>query len=158
MKKIISLFLVVVMVLSIFSISVYAKNDMKLISEEIKYLDDGYYVVVTITEEDVNSSARATSTVTGTKSFGLYNSDDEILVTLKTTGTFTYTGSSATCTSASASYIIHNDAWKVPTATASKSGNVATGTFTAKHYVLFIATQTINETVKLTCSKTGTLS
>lgn len=158
MKKIISIFLIFIMVFSVFSISVNAEDDIVLISENIEYLDNGYYVVVTLTESDVNYSARATSTKSGTKTYTLYNSDDEALVVHKLTATFSYTGSSATCTSASTSNTIYNDQWKVTTSTASKSGNVATGTFVAKHYVLFVVTQTINTTLKITCSNTGTLS
>lgn len=158
MKKLVSFCLVFIMMFSVLAISVYSEDDVTVISENIEYLDDGYYFVETLTEEDVNVLVRATSSKTGSRSFVLYNEDDEALVTLTLRATFSYTGSSATCTSATASYTIHNDAWKVPTATASKSGNVATGTFTAKHYVLFIATQTINQTITITCSKTGTLS
>ncbi len=158
MKKLISFCLAFIMMFSVLAISIYAEDDAAVIFENIEYLDNGYYVVDTLTEEDVNISARATSTKTGSRSFIIYNEDDEALVTLTLRATFSYNGSSATCTSATASYTIHNDAWKVPTATASRSGNVATGTFTAKHYVLFIATQTINETITITCSKTGVLS
>lgn len=158
MKKYISIFLVVIMIFSVFSISIYAEDEEKLISESVEYLDNGYYVVISLTENDTNTLTRGTSTKSGTKIYTLYNDDDVALVVHKLTATFSYTGSSSTCTSASVSNTIHNDQWKVPTATASKSGNVATGTFVAKHYVLFIVTQTINTTLKITCSKTGTLS
>lgn len=158
MKKIVSFCLVFIMMFSIITISAYAEDNVTVVSENIEYLDDGYYIVDTLTEEPVNSSVRATSTKSGSKTRTLYNSDDEALVALKLTGTFTYTGSSATCTASSVSYTIYNDQWKVTTATASKSGRVATGTFVAKHYVLLVVTQTMNETLTISCSNTGTLS
>lgn len=158
MKKTLSLALAVVMLLSVLSVVAFAQAEDAVVAESVEYLEDGYYIVTTVTEEAGNSLARATSTKTGSKTATLYNSDDEALVTLKLTGTFTYTGSSASCTMASTSYTIHNSAWKVTSATASRSGNKAIGNFTAKKYVLGIVTQTRNETLTITCSNTGVLS
>lgn len=158
MKKTLSLALAVVMLLSVLSVVAFAQAEDAVVTESVEYLEDGYYIVTTVTEEAGNSLARATSTKTGSKTATLYNSDDEALVTLKLTGTFTYTGSSASCTMASTSYTIHNSAWKVTSATASRSGNKAIGNFTAKKYVLGIVTQTRNETLTITCSNTGVLS
>ena len=108
--------------------------------------------------EQENFLTRATSTKTGSKTAVLYNSSDEKLVTLKLTGTFSYTGSSATCTSASTSYTIHEDSWSVTSAIASKSGRQAIGNFTSKHYMLGIPIQTRETTITISCSNTGTLS
>ncbi|MBQ8209512.1 MAG: hypothetical protein IJZ35_02880 [Clostridia bacterium] len=157
MKKILSLVLSLILLSSVCIITAYA-DDSVIVSESIEYLDDGTYVVTTLTVEDDNSVARATSTKTGSKTITLYNSDDEALVTMKLTASFSYTGSSATCISASTSYTIHNSNWKVTSATASKSGNKATGNFTAKKYLLGIPIQTKEHTLTITCSNTGTLS
>ena len=158
MKKILSTILVVIIAFSFLSISVFAENTNSIISENVEYFDDGSYIVTTLTVSDESYLSRATVSKTGSKKVVLYNSSDEAMVTLKLTATFTYTGSSATCTAATPSYTIHEDSWKVTTATASKSGNKATGNFTAKHYALLIPIQTRDVAITITCSNTGTLS
>ncbi len=159
MKKIFSLFFTITILFSISSIAVFAENNYSVVSETVEYFNDGSYIITTVTEEDnSNTVARATSTKSGSKSATLYNADDEPLVTMKLTASFSYTGSSATCTSTSTSYTIHNSYWKVTSATSSKSGNKATGEFTAKKYTLGIPTQIRDVTITITCSNTGTLS
>ena len=143
------------MIFSVFTITAFAENNKTIVSETIEYLDDGSYIVTTLVEE--MTVARA-STKTGSKTAIHYNSDNEKVVTMKLTATFSYTGSSATYTSASTSYTIHDDSWKVTAATSSKSGNKAIGNFTVKHYVLLVPVQTVNTTVNITCSNTGALS
>ncbi|MBQ7117569.1 MAG: hypothetical protein IJN88_05100 [Clostridia bacterium] len=118
--------------------------------------ENGYYITETITEEVIIS--RATNTKTGQKKFEFYNSNDEILWSATLRGTFTYTGSRATCTASSITYEIFDDSWKITSATASKSGNTATGDVTAKRYALGIPVKTIERTITLTCSSSGVLS
>lgn len=48
--------------------------------------------------------------------------------------------------------------WKITSATASKSGNKATGDVTAKRYVLGIPVETVEKTITLTCSASGVIS
>ena len=159
MRKSLSFLLAVIMVFSVFSISAYAEESSDVvISETIEYLEDGCYIVSTLVVEAENTLARTTYSKTGSRTSVLYISDSEKMVTLKLTATFSYTGSSATCTAASTSYTIHVDSWKVTSATATKSGNKATGEFTSKHYVMLIPVQTINSTITITCSNSGTLS
>ena len=74
------------------------------------------------------------------------------------TGTFTYTGSSSTCTKPVASATSKNANWKISSKSASKSGNKATAKATAKRYVDGTAVETQNCTVTLTCSSNGSLS
>ena len=74
------------------------------------------------------------------------------------TGTFTYTGSSSTCTKSIASATSKNANWKISSKSASKSGNKATAKATAKRYVDGTAVETQNCTVTLTCSSNGSLS
>ena len=74
------------------------------------------------------------------------------------TGTFTYTGSSSTCTKSIASATSKNANWKISSKSASKSGNKATAKATAKRYVDGTAVETQNCTVTLTCSLNGSLS
>lgn len=156
MKKAVSLILCVIMMFSVMSVSAFA-SDETVVSETVTYLDDGSYMVTVLTESE-NLLSRATSTKTGSKTTTLYNSDSEAVVQLKLTGTFSYTGSSASCTASSVSYTVYDSSWKVTSSTASKSGNKAIGDFVSKHYVLLIPVQTIETTITITCSNSGTLS
>jgi hypothetical protein len=48
--------------------------------------------------------------------------------------------------------------WKIASKSASKSGNQAKASATAKRYLVSLVVQTVSKTVILTCSKTGALS
>lgn len=157
MKKLISVFLALLMLLSFPMIS-YA-DDSKVVeytNGNIEYYEDGSYSVTTI---EINTiSTLAASTVKQTKTISHYNSKNEKQWDITVTGTFTYTGSSATCTNSTVSYKIYDTHWKVTSSQASKSGRTATGDFTLKRYFLGIPTETVNKTLTLTCSNTGVCS
>lgn len=125
------------------------------IESEIQYFEDGSYLVTEIKNEiDFFSSG----TKRNTKYATYYDPDDEIQWTVYLTATFSYTGSSATCTSASTSYTIYDSAWKVKEATASKSGRTATGDFLVKKYWLGIITNTVPVTIITTCDNNGNIT
>lgn len=154
MKKVLSLILAVILAISCLSFNIFAADDPTA-NDEIISLENGYYAVVTIEESNVS---RATRTKSGTKDLSVYDNSDNLCFVVTITGIFSYTGSSATCTSASISYNIHLDNWKIKSATATKSGNKAVGNFTAKRYTLGIPVETVEQTFYLTCSATGVLS
>lgn len=155
MKKIVAVFLSVLMLLA-FPVAAYAdETDDTVVSSTVEYFEDGSYLVTTIEEQPTLTRA---STKSGSKSSKYYDSDDELQWVVTVKGTFSYTGSSATCTSASTTYSIYDTSWKVTSATATKSGRTATGKFTVKKYVTFIPMITRNATVILSCSNSGTLS
>ena len=141
------------MLLSVPTIS-YA-SDIKSDSY-IEYYSDGSYTVTTI--ETSTITVLANSTVSKYKTTTHYSSKSEKEWDVTVTGTFTYTGNSATCTNSTVSYKIYDSNWKVTSSVASKSGRTATGKFTLKRYVLGIPTKTVNETLTLTCSNTGVCS
>ncbi len=157
MKK--KLFITLIMSLAVFfncfAMSAGAVNEEKIISTSIEYFDDGSYLVTTITEETTNSRA---NTKTGSKSAIYTDSDGNTLWTYKITGTFSYTGSSSTCTAVSDSYTISNDDWHMSSHSCSKSGNTANGTVTMKRKFLGVTTNTITRNISLSCSASGTLS
>lgn len=156
MKKNMFISLIMTIIVSICCIAtpVYATEEQN-INSSIEYFEDGSYLITTITEE-VNN-ARAT-TKTGSKTSTYKNSNGVIQWTYKVTGTFSYTGSSSTCTAVSDSYTISNDNWHMSSHSCSKSGNTANGTVTMKYKVLGITTKTVSDNVTLTCSATGVLS
>lgn len=155
MKKIISVFSVILMMLVMFPTTAFA-GENNITNREVEYFDDGSYIVTELVESGI--STLATSTVSKTKSSSYYDSNNKMLWTVRLDATFRYTGSSATCTSAAASHTIYDSSWKVTSGTASKSGNKATGNFTVKKYVLGIPVKTVNRTLTITCSNTGVCS
>lgn len=154
--RVFPILLAVIVLISNLMIPVSAEeNDNKSNETITEYFDDGSYAIITIIEEDNNSRA---TTKSGTKAYTYYSSDDEAQWTYKITGTFSYTGSSATCTAVSDSYTIINDSWHMSSHSCSKSGNTASGTVTMKYKVLGITTSTVSRNLTLTCSSTGVLS
>ncbi len=123
----------------------------------IEYLEDGYYIE-TIILNDSDFSICATNSKSAKKTVTFYDSADVAQWSITINGTFSYNGSSATCTSASISHTILDSAWKIASETATKSGNKAIGNAQAKRYFLGICTRTIEKSVTLSCSSTGVLS
>lgn len=156
MKRILTFFLAVFMLLSVPTIS-YANDSSDNKSDSyIEYYSDGSYSVTTIKTDSI--AIMANSTISKTKYIEHYSSKNEKEWEVTVTGTFTYTGTSATCTNSTVSYTIYDKNWKVTSAVASKSGRTATGEFTLKRYFLGVPTKTVNQTLTLTCSNTGVCS
>ena len=152
-KRISVIFLTLILSMSI-PFSVFAQSTITT-NSKVEYFDDGSYLVTEFTETIVPFSS-------GSKSEGktatYYSSDDKRQWSVTIWGTFTYTGSSATCTNASTSYTVYNSAWKVKEATATKSGRTATGNFLVKKYWLGIITKTVPMTVIMSCDNNGNIS
>ncbi|MDE5974852.1 MAG: hypothetical protein K2G73_09335 [Eubacterium sp.] len=155
MKKIISLLSVILMI-AVLCPNTALANDEIVTDSYIEYFDDGSYIVTRITESTITTFAA--KTVSKSKSADYYESDNTKAWTVTLNATFSYTGSSATCTNATTSSKIYNDKWKVTSAVPSKSGNKATGTFTVKKYALGLPIKTVNKTLTITCSNTGVCS
>lgn len=155
MKKIISLLSVILMIVALCPNTAYAAE--KIVTESsIEYFDDGSYIITRVTESTITTFAAQTTS--RSKSADYYESDNTKAWTVTLNAVFSYTGSSATCTSATTSSRVYNDNWRVTTAVPSKSGNKATGTFTVKKYMLGVAIKTVNKTLTITCSNTGVCS
>lgn len=122
--------------------------------EYMYYLSDGSYIVVELN----TSPARASSTVTGTKTYTCKDDNGTALWKAVLTGTFSYTGSSSSCTSSSCSVTIYDSAWYLVSKSASKSGNTATASVTMGKKVLGITVSTIPITINLSCDANGNLS
>lgn len=122
----------------------------------VEYFEDGSYIVTELKTSGISTFTASTKNYS--KSASYYNSDNEKEWTVTLSGTFSYTGSSATCTKATKSYKIYDDHWKVTSSSASKSGNKATGNFTVKRYLAGIPIRTVNKTLTITCSNSGVCS
>jgi len=121
------------------------------------YLENGDYITTEIEVVNGGISYRASS-LTGKKTITYSTANGTKLWSFTVTGTFSYTGSSSSCTYVTTSYSINSNAWKVTSTSSSKSGNTATGSVTAKEYFSFAVINTVNHTLTLSCSANGSIS
>ncbi len=161
MKKALCLLLVLVTIFSL-TVIVHADDEPEysVVSTSTEYYEDGSYLetVIAESEADVAPYRLTTYTKQGYKRLRYCNSQGDLEWTATVLGEFEYTNFNCSCTIATIDYSISNTKWKIPSATATKSGNKAIGNVTAKYYYLGINTKTVNETITLTCSATGVLS
>lgn len=122
--------------------------------KSVVYFEDGSYIVTTAEE----ISTRASGTKSLTKARTYYGSDDEIKWEIILTGTFTYNGTSATCTSSSCSVDVYANNWYVVSKSAKKSGNEASCTVTMGQTFLGITISKPVHTLTITCDKDGNLT
>lgn len=156
MKKL-TYFFITVFSLMLFSLTAYASEPAT--THDIEYFDNGDYLITTIEDETSPSNVSLLSTTTTkSKTSRYYNSKDELMWYVKVTGTFTYGDGTSRCTASSVTANSNVTAWKISNRSASKSGNTAIGKATAKQYFDGTVVNTINRTVKLTCSPTGVFS
>lgn len=164
--KIVFSLLLCVTLFSMMSFTAFAsatKTEIEAI-DDIVYFDDGSYCITTI-EPITNTSLLSgadgtlstTSSITATKSTTYYSALNVALWKFNLTGTFTYNGTTSTCTSASCSVNIYNSSWYIDSKAASKSGNKATGSVVMKRSALGLTiVRTANLT--MTCDKNGNIS
>lgn len=150
-KRIISALLVLVLVLS-FIPCAFATERVN--ETEVIYFEDGSYITFTIEE----IGTRASGTKTGTKACTYTDSDGDVNWQAVLTGTFSYTGTSATCTASSCSITIYNDAWYTVSKSATRSGNTASAAITMGRKVLGITVTKKDYQWSLSCDNNGNLS
>lgn len=151
MKKALCVGLLVIMLVSL-TVSVSAAEIVT--NEEVVYYDDGSYLVISIQE----SFARAAGTKTGSVTYTYHAADgsDEWKAVLK--GTFTYDGTTSTCTSSSCTVTVYADNWYEISKTAGKSGGIATASVTMGRKFLGITIAQDTYELTLACDKDGNLS
>lgn len=152
MKKLIAILTTLTLILNITIISGTSASAAEPCTPckdaEIVDLGDGYTVEYELTEG--NPQVRA-STKTVEKTATYKNADNVVIAVIKLTGTFSYTGSSATCTKASSNYTMYHG-WTYSNRSTSCSGNTAKTTARLSNNIYFDAN------VTLTCSNTGVIS
>ena len=132
----------------------------------IEPLDNGYYYETVIEElPDISSTPGSVSqpdavasTKTGSKITYCKNSAGTVMWYVKVTGVFTYGNGTATCTSSTVTAKSLSTSWKITSKSASKTGNKAIATATAKEYLNGVPVGSLTRTVTLTCSSNVTLS
>lgn len=149
MKKLITLFLFVIMLFS--AVPAYASTSADLQhTTKTYYLEDGSYYVDTTTVQLLNARAAARD---ASKTREFYDSNDKLAWTFTVSGTFTYDGVKATASKPSCLASIKISGWTCSSKSATVSGAKAIGKATFK----FNSTPQSTE-VTLTCSPSGQIS
>lgn len=121
---------------------------------EIIQFEDGSYAVI----EVVAYGTRAAKSVDGSKQYTYCDSDGTVRWKAVLNGTFTYTGSSSTCTSSSCSVTTYSSEWYTISKSASKSGNTANCSVTMGKKVLGTVVDKMSASLSLKCDANGNLS
>lgn len=150
MKRIFAGILTLLMVVSMFALNASAE----VYADNVIYLEDGSYIVIKVIE----SGIRSTGTKTGRATYDYYDSDGVLGWTAVLNGTFTYNGSSATCTSSSCSVTVLDTAWYTVSKSASKSSNSATAALTMGKKLLGVTITRVQVDMILSCDPNGNLS
>lgn len=150
MKRLLSLLMCAIIVVSIFPVV----GSASVQEQTTIYYADGSYMTV---EVDV-CKTRASGNVTSSKKYTYYDDNNVSQWKAVLSGTFTYTGSSATCTASSVDVTIYDSAWYVSSKYASKSGNTAEASVTMGHKVAGITITKVPVDLTLTCDANGNLS
>lgn len=150
MKRIICLFLSLVMVLPYLTFSSVAAEA----TTDIIYLDDGSYITIVTTER----TARASGTKTASRTYSYTESDGDVSWKAVLQGTFTYNGTSATCTASSCTVTIYDTAWYQVSKTTEKNGAVARAELTMGYKFLGVTVKKVPLSMTLTCDANGNLS
>lgn len=149
MKRVVSFCLLLALVLALFPIYASAAE----CTEQVIYFEDGSYLTITLEE----LGSRASGTKSGSKKY-TYTADGATAWQAVLTGTFSYTGASATCTSSSCSVTINNSAWYTISKSAGKSGNSATATVTMGRKAAGVTVDRYTANITLSCDANGNLS
>lgn len=152
MKKTLAISLIVALIgCAVFCFPVGATSSTET---TIEMLDNGDYLETVITYDETNGRA---ATKSGSKTTNYKNSDGEVMWSVTVKGTFTYNGTTSSCTSVSHSTTAPGESWSIKSSSSSKSGNCASATATATQKK-FLASQDYTATVNLYCSPYGILS
>lgn len=131
--------------------------------EYIEYFDGGYIVHSEAYGYDSAdaysiSTSGPTRPITKSADSNVYDNNNKLVAVFTLTATFTYNGSTATCTDASYTTKIYDSNWKFTAASAEKASNYAVGTFTVKKTFLFITQATVSDKITITCDRNGNVT
>lgn len=141
-KKLSVLFLCLLMLFSCPLTALASENETTEV--DVEYFDDGSYLV---TETTFDNTLTRASTKSATRRLTYFNANDVSEWYFELSATFSYTGSSVTCTRADVATKIYNDQWKVKDTSSSKSGGKATGTIEIKYTVMGVTIKTVTKTL-----------
>jgi hypothetical protein len=168
LKKVIISFLSIICI-TLAALPSYAGNviqkpvvsDVSIVSCSSEYLGNGLYLNTELIEyapANKISIMAASSSKSATLTSKVQDAKGNTLVEYTLSATFTYNGSTSSCTSVSHSSSAIASGWSFSSTSSSRSGNAASGSFTAVNKVLGITVQTIKRGLSITCTSDGTIS
>ena len=139
---------------------------MRKLSPTIIFLCIMFFCLVTsvqtMAQNDYSTSLvileHTRDTVTGNKEYYQSDSNGNAICKATLTGSFSYNGTSSSCTGASCNVTIYNSAWSTKSVNAYTSGNSAIADVTMERKFLFITLETLNFSIVLSCDKYGNLT
>jgi len=152
MKRFLMLTVIVAFIFAVFPLNVFATSVSAC--NEIIYFEDGSYITVELQVIET----RAAATKSASKTYTCRDGDGVEEWRAVLSGTFTYNGTSATCTASSCNVTITDTDWYVVSKTATKSGASALAELTMgmKFIGITVNKKTVN--MSLTCDKDGNLT
>lgn len=126
----------------------------------IEKLADDLYCITRISESPATGIGlfSTTQTKSGRKTVQYANSSGTILWYVSVHASFTYNGSSSSCTNASVYAESNSSAWTVTNKSSWRSGNTGYASATGHHHnFLGIETSSVSRTVSISCTANGTL-
>lgn len=152
MKRLLCVILALLMIFSFFPANTYAAETGS--TGDVFYMDDGSYIITYIEELGM----RASNSKTGSRVFEYYNNNHEIQWRATLTGTYLYTGTTATCTGSKCDVVIYNSAWYVISKSSGMLGAKATAELSVGRKVLGVTVERKNVSMALSCDPNGNLS
>lgn len=150
-KKYASMVLSVILLLSALSFRVCAVSN-EAVATEVIPLEDGGYLEVTI----VQSMAR--STKSGNKYYTYKDSAGAIKWQAILSATFSYDGTTSSCTSSACSVSVYDSSWSLASKYAYRSGNTAYASVTMSYTTAGVETSRSTYKLSLSCDENGNLS
>ena len=152
MQKNLSILLVLILILGFMPIGAHATEASE--RQTVITFEDGSYIEVHLNED----SSRATNTKSGSKTYSYYDANDNREWQAKLSASFTYDGTTSSCSSASCTVTIYESQWYEVSKTTTRSGNTATTELTMGQTFWGITIAKPEYTITLTCDKDGNLS
>lgn len=162
MKRTIAFLLTVILVFSIIPCTAACAEEEPVYTDVIRF-EDGSFAVVTITQDSLSSApslrAKASSSVkNGSKTFTYYGSDGAAKWAATLNASFTYNGSTSSCTAANCTVSIYNSSWYTISNSSTHSGNTATANVTMGHKLAGVTIEKKTASITLSCDANGNLS
>ena len=153
MNKFAKIITIVVLLVALLPMNVFASENTSH-SVDIIYLEDGSYITV----ETQLIQTRVAYTRSANRVYTYNNNNGEEQWRAVLSATFTYNGTTSTCTASSCNVTITNTNWYEVSKTVGKSGNTATAELVMGRKFLGITVQKETLNMSLTCDANGNLS
>ena len=163
MKRLCYIFLTAIILIGFFPTDNASAEEPASIIEMISFID-GSYAIVTLSGGSVPTTPCSIglrslrSIKSGSKTYTYYSNTGAVEWSATLTASFSYTGSTSSCTSANCTVSISNNSWYLISKTCTKSGNAATANVTMGLKYLGKTVQTIPITITLSCDANGNLA